>query len=138
MRIRATSFSESEDQIRFIRDTVFGMEQEVPRDLDWDGEDATCVHVIAEDGAGNPVGTGRMKGEGKIGRLAVLSSWRGKGLGGKMLTALIHEARARELNRVYLHAQSQAVAFYENHGFLREGPAFFEAGMLHVKMIKEL
>ena len=138
MRILSTSFSESEEQIRFIRDSVFGSEQGVPRDLDWDGEDAHCAHVLSEDDDGNPVGTGRMKGDGKIGRLAVLSSWRGKGLGGEMLSALIREARARGFHRVYLHAQSQAVAFYENHGFRKAGPAFFEAGLLHVKMIKEL
>ena len=138
MNIRITSFSESENEIRSVRDTVFGREQGVPRDLDWDGEDPNCTHALAKYSDGSLIGTGRMRSDGKIGRLAVLACGRGNGIGGNILEALVGEARARRLNRVYLHAQSQTVAFYEKHGFRKEGSAFVEAGISHVRMIRDL
>lgn len=138
MNIKITSFSESENEIRSLRDAVFGIEQGVPRDLDWDGEDSYCAHVLAKDSDGRLIGTGRIESDGKIGRLAVLAGRRGNGVGGKILEVLVNEAYTRRLNRVYLHAQSQAISFYEKHGFRKEGSEFVEAGISHVKMIRDL
>lgn len=138
MNIKITSFSESENEIRSLRDAIFGIEQGVPRDLDWDGEDSYCAHVLAKDSDGNVIGTGRIRSDGRIGRLAVLESRRGNGVGGKILEALIREAHARRLSHVYLHAQSQTVSFYEKRGFYMEGSEFFEAGIPHVKMVRDL
>jgi predicted GNAT family N-acyltransferase len=138
MNIKITSFSESENEIRSLRDTVFGIEQGVPRDLDWDGEDSYCAHVLAKDSDGSLIGTGRIGSDGKIGRLAVLARRRRHGAGGQILEALVSEACARRLNRIYLHAQSQAISFYEKHGFRKEGSEFVEAGISHVKMIRDL
>lgn len=138
MNIKITSFSESENEIRSLRDAVFGIEQGVPRDLDWDGEDSYCAHVLAKESDGSLIGTGRIRSDGKIGRLAVLARRRRNGVGGRILEALISEAYAHRLNRVYLHAQSQAISFYEKHGFRKEGSEFVEAGIPHVKMIRDL
>ncbi|MCG6862660.1 MAG: GNAT family N-acetyltransferase [Chromatiaceae bacterium] len=137
MNIRTTTFDESEADIRFLRDLVFGDELEVPRELDWDGADALCIQVIATDDAGNPVGTGRVQSDGRIGRLAVRSHWRGRGIGGMMVEALVASARSRGLQQVYLHAQVSAVPFYEKIGFKRYGALFTEAGIQHVKMTKD-
>jgi predicted GNAT family N-acyltransferase len=64
MDIRITSFSESEADIRPVRNAVFGREQKVPRELDWDGKDPQCLHVLARNSAGGPVGTGRLQPDG--------------------------------------------------------------------------
>ena len=136
--IEITSFTESEDHIRFLRDTVFGQEQGVSRELDWDGEDTGCIHVLARNGTGMPVGTGRMRSDGKIGRFAVLANWRGKGIGGSLLESLVGEACDRRFKSVYLHAQTRAISFYEKHGFRKEGEEFIEAGISHFKMVKDL
>ena len=138
MNIKITSFDESENEIRVLRDTVFGIEQGVPRDLDWDGEDPYCAHALVKDGEGSVIGTGRIRSDGKIGRLAVLEDRRGNGVGGIILEALIGEAHARRLNRVYLHAQSQTVPFYEKHKFRKQGSEFVEAGIPHVKMVRNI
>ena len=79
MHTKVTSFGESESDIRSIRDTVFGEEQKVPRELDWDGNDPSCIHVVATDSEGAAIGTGRMQPDGRIGRLAVLKQWRRRG-----------------------------------------------------------
>jgi predicted GNAT family N-acyltransferase len=138
MNIKITSFSESENEIRSLRDAVFRIEQGVPPDIEWDGEDSSCTHVLAKDSDGSLIGTGRIRPDGKIGRLAVLAHRRGDGVGGKILEALVSEAHTRRLNRVYLHAQSRAISFYEKHGFRKEGSEFVEAGISHVKMIRDL
>lgn len=138
MHLELTSFRKSENDIRSLRDTVFGLEQGVPREIDWDGKDTCCTHVLAKDSDGIPVGTGRIHSDGKIGRLAVVVAWRRHGVGGAMLEALVNEAYAQRLKRVYLHAQSQAISFYTKHGFHAEGAAFVEADIPHVKMTREL
>jgi len=97
-----------------VRDTVFGAEQKVRRELDWDGIDIQCIHVVATDDRGNPIGTGRMQLDGRIGRLAVLKEWRNGGIGGQMIEALIETARRRGLGGVRLHAQLQAVSSIVN------------------------
>jgi len=136
MKIKVMSYVESERDIHYIRDSVFGQEQEVPRELDWDGNDRHCNHVVATDNEGNAIGVGRIAPDGKIGRLAVLKQWRSRGVGAKMLEALVDSARSRGLEKVYLHAQVQAVPFYENSGFEKDGDVFIEAGIWHVNMMR--
>lgn len=138
MDIKITTFQQSEKEIRWLRDKVFGGEQGVPRDIDWDGEDPHCVQVLALDDDQTPVGTGRLRPDGKIGRLAVLANYRGKGIGADMLQALIHSARKNDLPQVYLHAQHQAISFYRRFDFHEEGAEFIEADIRHVKMIRSL
>jgi predicted GNAT family N-acyltransferase len=136
VNIRINSFGESEEEIRFVRDTVFGEEQMVRRELDSDGMDTQCIHVVATDNRSNPIGAGRMQPDGKIGRLAVLKKWRGRGIGGRLLEALIESAQNLDLDKVHLHAQLQAVPFYHKCGFDKDGQEFLEAGIRHINMIR--
>lgn len=81
MNIKTTFFKASEADIRIIRDAVFGQEQSVPRNIDWDGEDYACIHIMACTNNGISIGTGRIKSDGKIGRVAILKDFRGQGIG---------------------------------------------------------
>lgn len=134
MRVQITDCSESMEAIRLVRDTVFGQEQNVPPELEWDGEDQGCIHVLATDASGAPIGTGRLMPDGRIGRMAVLKPWRGRGVGSAMLDALVAEARQRRMPRPHLHAQLHAVAFYEKRGFEKDGEGYMEAGIPHINM----
>lgn len=134
--ITITSFTESAADIRSVRDEVFGHEQHVAREIDFDGKDPDCLHVVATDAGGTPIGTGRIQPDGRIGRLSVLKQWRGQGIGARMLEALVASARNRGLEKVYLHAQVPAIPFYERSGFEQEGAEFLEAGMRHVTMTR--
>jgi predicted GNAT family N-acyltransferase len=138
MHVALTTFAESGAAIRKIRDAVFGAEQGVPRELDWDGNDPHAVQVLAVAEDGTPVGTGRLLPDGRIGRLAVLQPWRSQGIGGRMLEGLVAAACARGLTLVYLHAQVPTVAFYARHGFQRDGTEFVEAGIRHVHMTRRI
>jgi predicted GNAT family N-acyltransferase len=119
--------------IERIRREVFIREQGIPESEEWDGEDAACIHVVATLNR-EPVGTGRLNPAGKIGRIAVMSGTRGRGIGTRILRCLILEARRHGIREPFLHAQVQAVPFYERLGFSREGEKFDEAGIPHVRM----
>ena len=97
--IAITSFAESAADIRSVRDAVFGQEQSVAREIDFDDQDPHCVHVVATDAGGTPIGTGRMQPDGRIGRLSVLKQWRRQGIGARMLEALVASARGRGSRR---------------------------------------
>lgn len=117
-----------------IRQQVFVVEQKVPADIELDAFDASSVHAVAYDEAGNPVGTGRLLPDGHIGRMAVLKAWRGRGVGSRLLNALIQEARQRRYREVVLSSQKHAMPFYARHGFKAEGASYMEAGIEHIFM----
>ena len=127
-----------EASIRAVRHAVFVQEQGIPAQLEWDGADSACQHVLAVDARGAAVGTGRMQADGHIGRMAVLADWRGQGVGSRMLVSLMDRAREMRLPSVWLTAQATAVPFYLKHQFVAEGDEFVEAGIVHRRMRRVL
>lgn len=132
--LRVVDWAEGEPRLRAVRIAVFVIEQNIPEELEWDEFDAASVHALAEDDAGTPIGCGRLLPDGHIGRMAVLSDWRGRGVGAALLVKLIDLARARGDERVRLHAQTQAMPFYAKFGFAPVGAEFSEAGIAHWTM----
>ncbi|TPQ17173.1 GNAT family N-acetyltransferase [Streptomyces sporangiiformans] len=134
-----------------VRKEVFVVEQQVPEDLEYDAYDADAVHVLAVREDGTPIGAGRLLyGEavaaktggdpsvGSLGRLAVLRSARGLGVGIALVRAVEDAARARGLTAVDLHAQTHALGFYERLGYAAYGPELPEAGIPHRSMRRSL
>ncbi|WP_456405125.1 GNAT family N-acetyltransferase [Thiolapillus sp.] len=133
--LRLAHWPRDQEALRSIREKVFVEEQQVPVELEWDGLDPECLHLIAEDQDANPVGTGRLLPDGHIGRMAVLKEWRGRGVGGALLKGLMEEAQKRGFSTLILAAQLQAMPFYEKAGFSAEGEVFDDAGIPHRKMV---
>ena len=132
--VEPTEYEAGVPALRAVREAVFVQEQGVPVELEWDDLDPLCHHVIARDAEGQPIGTGRLTPEHKIGRMAVLADWRGRGVGDALLLALIEQARKLDWHEVSLHAQVSAIGFYARHGFLPYGERFVEAGIDHQSM----
>ena len=88
-RVEAVDYTAAQDDLRRVRDVVFVEEQGVPRDLERDALDPLCHHVIARNAEGQPIGTARLTPDHRIGRMAVLSAWRGRGVGEALLLALL-------------------------------------------------
>lgn len=135
--VRIVEWHEAQESLDVVRTTVFVREQNVPREIESDGRDGDCVHVLAE-GGGEAIGAGRLMADGRIGRMAVLASWRGQGVGGAMLTALMQEAKRRGMRETYLHSQAHAQDFYVRHGYVVEGEEYYEAGIAHIGMRAKL
>ncbi|WP_343064127.1 GNAT family N-acetyltransferase [Marilutibacter penaei] len=136
--VETVDYTAAHGALRQVREAVFVHEQGVPADLERDAADPLCDHVLARDAAGGPIGTGRLTPERRIGRMAVLPGWRGRGVGDAMLAALLDRARAHRWPSVALHAQASAIPFYVRNGFLPRGPVFEEAGIVHQAMHRSL
>lgn len=125
---------------RRLRRIVFIEEQGVPEEDEIDDKDDTALHLLAtEDGL--PVGSARLLliGDmGKIGRVCVLKSHRGTGLGAALIRAAIAELRANGMKTAKLGSQTHAIGFYERLGFTATGPEYMDAGIPHRDMILPL
>ena len=128
------SWLDKRAELTSVRRAVFIEEQNVPEDIELDGRDADCCHVLACDGDGKAVGTARMDSDGKIGRMAVLREYRGRGVGRKILQAMMEYGRSHGRTDFHLSAQIGAVDFYKKMGFEPYGRPFEEAGITHVHM----
>ena len=136
--LRCCDWATGEIALRKVRHDVFVIEQGIPESVEWDADDSRCVHALAEDRAGAPIGCARLLADGHIGRVAVLREWRGRGVGSRLMSALIDEARRRGWEQVAVNAQLRAMPFYERHGFVATGDDFDEAGIAHRAMVLRL
>lgn len=121
-----------------LREAVFVVEQQVPPELELDEFDALSLHAVVRCPQGKVIATGRLLPDGHIGRMAVDRAWRGCGIGGELLEALVEAARERGFTEVVLNAQVAAMPFYARHGFAGFGERFMDAGILHQAMRREL
>jgi len=136
--VRIATWQEDSHELRAIRETVFILEQHVPIELEWDGLDVDCLHVLAASSAGESIGTARLLPDGHIGRMAVLKEWRGRGVGSALLQLLLAETRKCQVRQAVLNAQTSAAGFYAKFGFQTVGEEFMDAGIPHVKMVLPL
>jgi GNAT superfamily N-acetyltransferase len=94
---------------------------------------------------GMPVGIVMLKSrgesDGELNRMYVRGSARGLGLGRKLATAAVDEARQRAMGTLWLDAlyrHVEAIPLYESLGFQRyDDPAAFQAGddrVIHMKL----
>ncbi|QVL40604.1 GNAT family N-acetyltransferase [Bacillus velezensis] len=124
----------------FVRKKVFVKEQHVPEEEEIDQFEDTSEHIVIYDG-GQPVGAGRWRlkdGHGKLERICVMKSHRSLGVGAIIMQALEKAAAAKGAGSFILHAQTQAVPFYEKQGYrVTSGEEFLDAGIPHLEMIKE-
>ena len=147
-------WAQQADAARTVRLAVFVGEQGIPEAEEWDADDADAVHAVVCNLAGLPLATGRLILSGdpaqseasgasdgdaagawaRIGRMAVLRSARGIGLGRQVLHALIGEARQRGVQHLSLHAQVAAMPLYAQAGFVPQGAVFDEVGIPHQRM----
>jgi len=119
---------------RPLRDAIFIQEQNVPPDLEWDDLDENCIHAVAYDRENHAIATGRLLSDGHIGRMAVLSEWRNKGVGSTILKLLVSHSLEQLGQKPWLDAQLKAIDFYLQHGFKAHGEVFTDAGILHRHM----
>ncbi|MCO7222787.1 GNAT family N-acetyltransferase [Pleionea sp. CnH1-48] len=136
--IRQVNWSDAQQELIQIRQKVFICEQRVDPHIEQDGKDQDCFHVLVTTLEGEAIGTGRITKKGKIGRVAVLLPFRGKGLGSEILQKLTEIAQEQSILCLHLNAQIKAQPFYERHAFVADGPVFMEAGIPHRPMLRHL
>ncbi|MDA7423788.1 GNAT family N-acetyltransferase [Thalassococcus lentus] len=129
------------DACHALRRAVFIEEQGIAEADEWDDLDQEATHLLVRDGD-QPVATARLLYDGatgKIGRICVLKSYRGRGLGEALIDAsLTLFARRPKLTQAYLSAQDHAIPFYEKLGFEARGDQYDDAGIPHRDMVRPL
>ncbi len=138
--VHVVTYPSERDTAFDIRRRVFQEEQGVPAEEEFDADDARATHVLAHVDE-TPVGTGRIVirgGDAKVGRMAVRREWRRRGVGRAIMQELTRVAHEHDVRRLVLHAQVQAIPFYEGLGFHSVGETFEEAGIPHRRMERDL
>lgn len=137
-------FAENERELKEafeVRKRVFVEEQSIAENLELDDHDREALHMVVKDGE-RVVGTARVlflaNNQAKIERMAILKPFRRKGIGRRIISFLNEELIKRQVEQVVLHAQHTVVDFYKSCGFEKSGSPFWEAGIKHIKMQKQL
>lgn len=124
-----------------IRKEVFVVEQKVSEEDEFDEFEATSKHFVALDRE-IPVGAARWRKTDKgvkLERFAVKETYRGKGVGAALVSAVLNDIKLNFANQyLYLHAQLTAIPLYEKFGFVKTGPQFEECNIQHFKMERPL
>lgn len=125
-----------------MRHTVFCVERGVSPDIErdeWDALSPGCGHFLIRE-SGVDIGALRCRYAGDaaiIQRFCVLKKYRGGGRGRAALEAVEALCRAAGRKRMELDAKFEVRGFYEKCGYTKISDPFEEAGIPHVKMMKE-
>jgi predicted GNAT family N-acyltransferase len=126
--------SENQAKLKEVREVVFIQEQCVPTHIEWDELDAVAIHLLALDTKNLPIGCARILKHGRVGRMAVVKSWRGTGLGKALLAKAIEICRRLNMPKINISSQTHAIQFYEKAGFIVTSGAYIDANIWHVDM----
>ena len=126
------------EDVLLVRNKVFLDEQNIDEKLITDEYDQISFNVVVYEN-NLPVGTGRLifkNNQYQIGRIAVISEFRGKRYGDLIVRMLIRKAINLGAEEVYLHSQANKKSFYEEIGFKAYGVPYKEAGIEHISMVR--
>lgn len=138
IQIKTVTWQTHQAALKSIREQVFIMEQHVPIALEWDGLDDAALHLLALNHQGEAVGCARLIGDGSIGRMAVLKPYRGLGVGMALLKVAVTHYQQQGMQTVTLSAQAYAIPFYLKAGFEVCSEPYWDAGILHRDMRKQI
>jgi predicted GNAT family N-acyltransferase len=138
--VREVHAPEDMERVFKIRDAVFVVEQALTRNARNDPDDRRSIHFLAEYGE-EPVGTGRLTmlgNEAQIAWVAVLPTYRGHGIGWRIMEVMIERSEQEEGEYIILNAQTHGLNFYERLGFYSVGTIFTMANIPHQVMIRQI
>ena len=131
--IRTGSWDELQNDAKLIREQVFIQEQQIAVADEWDAEDAVSVHFVVYD-QDQPIATARLLKNNSVGRVAVLKSHRGVGIGKLLMQQIIQQAKHQQREFLKLSSQVHAIQFYAGLGFNVEGEQYLDCGIPHIDM----
>ncbi|MDG2252468.1 MAG: GNAT family N-acetyltransferase [Methylophilaceae bacterium] len=137
LKYKLYSWNDAKKILMPIRRSVFIIEQLVPEALEWDDWDNKAKHIVLIFN-NIPIGCARLIFVDEIVRLermAIIKSKRNQGFGSKLVYKIIQIAKNKNIKKIIISAQIQALYFYQKNGFIAEGKIYKEAGIKHIKMV---
>ncbi|WP_339228763.1 GNAT family N-acetyltransferase [Oceanobacillus sp. FSL K6-2867] len=123
-----------------VRMEVFVDEQNVPPEEEIDDFEATATHFVMYD-QDKPIAASRLRfvdEYGKLERICVLKTYRGKSCGKQLIDAMEKTIAHKGYQKAKLNAQTHAEDFYKKLGYQTISGEFLDAGIPHITMVKEL
>ncbi|OTA20994.1 GNAT family acetyltransferase [Xenorhabdus beddingii] len=124
-----------------IRKQIFADEQGFEAEIDIDEYDDIALHVVIFDDE-KPVGVLRAIPQDdnrlKVGRVAVLKDYRGRGVGRKIMEFIEDYGRKNKVSAIELSSQCHARPFYESLGYQARGEIYLEEGAEHIFMVLDV
>jgi len=123
-----------------LRAEVFVVEQDCPYQ-DVDNKDPKAFHIFAIDNTEVVAYTRVFKAgdyfqEASIGRVVTKPSYRGTGLGQKLMQKTIDFIEKSTISKpIRISAQTYLIKFYEGYGFKKTGIEYLEDNIPHISML---
>jgi len=125
-----------------IRKEVFIKEQQVPVEREIDENEQQAIHFVLYNDQNEPLATVRLLPSDnntiKVQRMAVVKKARKHHYGKVIMQEAENYASNHDYQKMTLGAQISAQNFYRNLGYQEEGDIFWDAGMEHITMTKNL
>lgn len=120
-RIEFADWHDHGRELRAVREAVFIQELGGDAEREWDRTDGKARHLLARDvDTQQVIGTIRFRPSGQIERLAVLTQWRGRGIGSALIACAVRAlSRDRCLHPVVL-THAECAEFFARLGFRAE------------------
>lgn len=134
-------FNDVTDDARYIRETVFVIEQGFSEEFD--EIDKKSIHFLVKVNNKRAATARIFKSDNSdtkwtVGRFAVLKEYRGTGLGSFLMKKVEEKIKEQGGNVAELSAQKQAEKFYLSLGYTPMGDIYYDQHAPHIHMEKEL
>ncbi|MCY7307649.1 MAG: YbgC/FadM family acyl-CoA thioesterase [Rhodoferax sp.] len=125
-----------------LRRAVLMDEMKITAALDQDAGDGAAGHVLAANRLGQALATGHIssadRGAWQIGRVAVIRTMRGTGLGRSVVEKLMKMAQERGASTVVVSSLVAARGFYERLGFRTASAPYLDGAVEHIDMARKV
>lgn len=133
-------FNDVTEDTRYIRETVFVLEQGFTEEFD--EIDKKSIHILIKINNKRAATARIFKSDSgnkwTVGRFAVLKEYRGKGLGSYLMQKVEEKIKEQGGMIAELSAQKQAEKFYSSLGYIPMGDIYYDQHAPHIHMEKKL
>ena len=143
MRLQEPVSPEDFEKYYQLRWEVLRKPWDQPRGTEKDANEATSIHIMAIDDAGECVGVSRLQfnspEEAQVRFMGVRDDQQGKGVGKKLMAYLEEKGKEKGAKKIVLDARENAVKFYLSIGYVMVEKGHLLWGLIqHYKMEKVL
>ncbi|QPG06837.1 GNAT family N-acetyltransferase [Salinimonas marina] len=132
--VEKVDWTSASQRLTELREKVFVLEWQMPRDCEFDELDRQAIHIILSNEQGEAIATARLTPCGEIGRVAIRIGYRKLIVYRKLFSVLIEHARLSKMQNVTLNCDIASVEHHTRLGFTATGQAFMEAGIARQPM----